>query len=176
MSRFPGVVLVGFMGAGKTAVGRAVSRLTGAAFVDLDDRIESVAGATVSEIFREHGEEGFRELEKRAIREAVSVPGRVVATGGGAFVDPGNRSLLKGYAPVVHLDVTPETVLQRVGKDDRRPLLRGEERERKIRELMALRREAYEEADITIPTDRKSVPEIAAQVVAAAGRARGGSR
>jgi shikimate kinase len=165
---FRGVVLVGFMGAGKSAVGRAVSRLTGAPFVDLDDRIEADAGATISEIFREAGEAAFRELERRAIREVVTVPGRILATGGGAFVDPGNRAMLKRYAPVIHLAVEPETVLLRLGKDNRRPLLRGGERERKIRELMALRRDAYEEADITIPTDRKSVQEIASLVVSAA--------
>lgn len=168
-----GVVLVGFMGAGKSAVGRSVARMTGSSFVDLDDRIEAEAGATVSEIFRTLGEGAFRELESRLIRQAVSTPGRVIATGGGAFVDPGNRSLLKAYAPVVFLEVAPETVLKRLGKDDKRPLLRGADRDRKVRELMALRRTAYEEADITISTDDKTVNEIAAQVVSSARKARG---
>ncbi len=159
------VVLVGFMGAGKSVVGRAVARSTGSAFVDLDALIEAEMGLSVSEIFRTLGEPGFREIERRLIRQVVTVPGRIVATGGGAFVDPENRVLLKRYAPVVHLDVSPETVIRRLGKDDRRPLLQGDDRDRKVLDLMALRRTAYEEADITISTDRKSVPEIAALVV-----------
>ncbi|HEY5996753.1 MAG TPA: shikimate kinase [Candidatus Deferrimicrobiaceae bacterium] len=167
------VILVGFMGAGKSAVGRSVARLTGSTFVDLDDRIENEAGITVSEIFRTLGECGFRELEKKLIRQAVSVPGHVIATGGGAFADPENRALLKGYAPVVYLEVAPETVLKRLGADDKRPLLQGGDRERKVRDLMTLRRAAYEEADITITTDDKTVREIAAQVVSSVRKARG---
>ncbi len=176
MSRPPfGVVLVGFMGAGKTVVGKTVARMTGSSFVDLDALIEVDAGMSVSEIFRTVGESGFREIERRLVREAVSVPGRVIATGGGAFMDPDNRSLLKKYAPVVHLDVAPETVIRRLGKDDRRPLLRGEDREEKVRDLMALRGTVYEEADITISTDRKNVAEIAALVHQLAVRAMGGA-
>jgi shikimate kinase len=171
-----GVVLIGFMGAGKSVVGRAVSRLTGSQFLDLDAMIEAEAGMPVSEIFRTLGEPGFREIERRLVLQAVSVPGRVVATGGGAFVDEGSRQLLKAYAPVVHLDVAPETVIARVGKDERRPLLQGEDREGKVRDLMAQRRTAYEEADITISTDRKSVPEIAALVVARVASSRGGAK
>lgn len=171
-----GVVLVGFMGAGKSAVGRGVARMTGSSFVDLDDLIEAEAGTTVSLIFETLGEAGFRELEKRLIRKAVSEPGRVIATGGGAFLDAGNRALLKAYAPVVYLEVSPETVLRRLCKDEKRPLLRGGDRERKVRELMEVRRTAYEEADITIPTDDRSVNEIAALVVSEARKAGGGTR
>lgn len=171
-----GVVLVGFMGAGKSAVGRGVARLTGSSFFDLDDRIEAEAGTTISAIFQALGESGFRELEKRLIRKAVSEPGRVIATGGGAFLDSGNRALLKAYAPVVYLEVSPEAVLKRLCKDDKRPLLRGDDRERKVRELMELRRTAYEEADITIPTDDRSVGEIAALVVSETLKAGGGAR
>jgi shikimate kinase len=164
------------MGAGKSAVGRSVARMTGSPFVDLDERIEEEAGATVSEIFRTLGEAAFRELEKRLIRQAVSEPGRIIATGGGAFLDPANRELLKAYAPVIYLEVTPETVLQRLGKDDKRPLLAGGDRERKVRELMTLRRTAYEEADITIQTDDKPIKAIAAKVVSSVRKARSGAR
>jgi shikimate kinase len=166
------VVLVGFMGAGKSVVGRAVARMTGAEFVDLDSTIEAEAGMSVSEIFQALGESGFREIERRVLRQVVAVGGKVVATGGGAFLDPENRSVLKGYAAVVHLDASPETVLRRLGKDDRRPLLRGEDRDSRVRELMAARRTAYEEADISISTDHKTVTEVASLVVSAAGRRR----
>lgn len=171
-----GVVLVGFMGAGKTAVGKTAARLTGAEFVDIDTLIEAEAGMLVSEIFHALGEAGFREIERRLVRQAVSTPGRIIATGGGAFLDPGNRALLKGYAPVVHLDVSPENVLKRVGKDTRRPLLQGEDRERKVRALMAHRRTTYEEADITISTDSRSVAEVAALVVSRVTGVRGAAR
>ena len=169
-------VLVGFMGAGKTAVGKTAARLTGAEFVDIDALIEADAGKLVSEIFHALGEAGFREIERRLVRQAVAAPGRIIATGGGAFLDPVNRSLLKSYGPVVHLDVSPENVLRRVGKDDKRPLLRGEDREKKVRALMAHRRTAYEEADITISTDNKSIPQVAALVVSQVARSRGGAR
>src|SRR5512138_1935352 len=88
-------VLVGFMGAGKSSVGRVVAGLLGAEFVDLDARIESAAGRSIAEIFASEGEGVFRGMEREAVREAVSVPGRVIAAGGGAFLDPGNRALLK---------------------------------------------------------------------------------
>lgn len=169
-------VLIGFMGAGKSSVGRIVARRLGAEFVDLDVRIESAAGRSVREIFASQGEEVFREMEKDAIREAVSVPGRVVAAGGGAFLDPGNRALLAGYAPVVFLDVSPETVIARLSRDASRPLLQGGDREARVRDLMARRRSSYAEADVTVDTDSLTVLQVAGRVLALLGKRKGRRR
>ncbi len=166
-------VLIGFMGAGNSSVGQVVARRLGAEFVDLDARIESAAGCSVHEIFASQGEGVFRDLEKEAIRQAVSVPGRVLAAGGGAFCDPGNRALLTGYAPVVFLDASAETVFGRMSRDASRPLVPGGDREAKVRELMARRRPFYEEADLAVSTDGLTVAQVAGRVVALLGNRKG---
>jgi shikimate kinase len=170
---FRGVVLVGFMGSGKTSVGKEIARRLGVPFEDIDDRIEASAGISVAEIFASRGEPAFRELERRAIRDAVAVPGKVVATGGGAFLDEGNRKVLKAYAAVVFLDVSPGSVMARLAGDRSRPLLPGRppglsarERDRRIEELMLRRRAAYEMADFTVDTDAGTVEQAADRVLA----------
>lgn len=164
---FRGLVLVGFMGSGKTSVGQEISRRLGAEFLDLDDRIERVAGSSVREIFATRGERGFREMEGEAIREAVSIAGRVIATGGGAFQTEENRRLLKGYAPVVFLDVTPGAAASRLSGDRTRPLLpgNGTSGEREIGNMMNARRPAYAEADLTVSTDGITVSQVADRVL-----------
>lgn len=164
---FRGLVLVGFMGSGKTSVGQEISRRLGAEFLDLDDRIERIAGSSVREIFADRGERAFRELETEAIREAVSVAGRVIATGGGAFQNEENRHLLKEYAPVVFLDVTPDGVVSRLSGDRTRPLLPGNGTggEQEIVRMMKARRPAYELADLTVRTDGITVLQVADRVL-----------
>lgn len=171
---FRGIVLIGFMGSGKTSVGREIARRTGAEFVDVDERIETASGRSVPEIFAGAGEPAFRELEREAIREAVSVPGRVIATGGGAFQDEENRGLLRAYGPVVLLSVTPETVLARLAEDRTRPLLAAGDRERRIRELLAARLPGYRAADFAVAADGRTVEEVADAVLALPSR--GGRR
>ena len=166
-------VLIGFMGAGKSSVGRVVARRLGAEFVDLDARIESAAGRSVQEIFAAQGEGVFRDLEKEAIRQAVSVPGRVLAAGGGAFCDAANRVLLKGYAPVVFLDASPETVIRRLSRDASRPLFPGGDRAARVRELMARRRPFYREADFAVSTDGLTVAQVAGRVAVLLGNRKG---
>lgn len=156
---------MGFMGAGKSSVGRALAFRLGAEFVDVDSLIEAAAGRSIREIFASEGEEAFRERERAAIREAVDAPGRVIAAGGGAFVDPENRRLLKAYAPVFFLDVSPETVMKRIPADRSRPLLPGKEEARKLRDLMERRRPTYREADYTVSTDDRSVAEVADRIL-----------
>lgn len=170
---FRGVVLVGFMGSGKTSVGKEIARRLGVPFEDVDDRVVAAAGMTVAEIFASRGEPAFRELERKAIREAVAVPGQVIATGGGAFLDEGNRKALKAYAAVVFLDVSRDSVVARLAGDRSRPLLSGRsrglsarERDRRIEELMRRRRAAYELADFTVETDAGTVEQVAERVLA----------
>jgi shikimate kinase len=162
---FPGVVLVGFMGSGKTSVGKALARKLRAGFVDVDERIERAAGKAIRDIFAAEGEPAFREREKAALREALSVPGRVVATGGGAFLDEGNRALLSAYAPVVYLEARAETLLARLPADSGRPLLRGDDRGQVVRDLLARRLPGYRKADHTVVTDGLTVGEVADRVV-----------
>jgi shikimate kinase len=169
-------VLVGFMGAGKSSVGKVLAERIGAEFVDVDVRIEEASGKTIGEIFASRGEEAFREMERAAIRNAVSAPGRVVAAGGGAFVDESNRRLLKAYAPVFFLDVSVESVVERLSGDRSRPLFAAEMDAGSLREMMERRRPAYEEADFRVSTDDRTVPEIAARILALLARRPGPPR
>jgi shikimate kinase len=166
-------VLVGFMGAGKSSVGKIVAVRLAAVFVDVDERIEEAAGKSIGEIFASCGEETFREMERAAVRDAVSAPGRVVAAGGGAFVDESNRRALKAYAPVFFLEVSVESVLERLSGDLSRPLFTGEMEAGWLRELMEKRRPAYEEADYRVSTDRRTVREIADRILSLLSRPAG---
>ena len=161
---FPGVVLIGFMGSGKSSVGRELARRFRASFVDVDERIESAAGCRIRDLFGREGEPAFRVREKAALREALSVKGCVVATGGGAFADEENRVLLRSYAPVVYLEAAVETLLERLAGDLRRPLLRGGDREEVVRELLSRREPGYRTADVTVRTDGRTVQDVAGQV------------
>jgi shikimate kinase len=171
---FPGVVLVGFMGSGKSSVGVELARRVGAEFVDVDAWIERASGREIRELFAVEGEDAFRLREKAALREILSVKGRVVATGGGAFMDEGNRALLKGYGPVVYLEAMPETILHRLSGDSDRPLLRGGDRERVARDLLERRIPGYRKADFTVPTDDRTVPEVAGRIVELLSKVEGG--
>jgi shikimate kinase len=161
---FPGVVLVGFMGSGKSSVGRELARRFGAPFVDVDERIELAAGCPIRDLFAREGEPAFREREKAALRDVLSVKGCVIATGGGAFADEENRVLLRSYAPVVYLESAVETLLERLDGDLGRPLLRGGDREEVVRELLSCRVPGYRTADVTVRTDGRTVEEVAGQV------------
>ena len=161
---FRGVVLVGFMGAGTSSVGRELARRFGAPFVDVDERIEAEAGCRIRDLFSREGEPAFRVREKAAMRDALTVKGRVIASGGGAFADEENRALLRSYAPVVYLEAAVETLLERLAGDLGRPLLRGGDREEVVRELLSRREPGYRTADVTVRTDGRTVEDVAGQV------------
>jgi len=161
---FRGVVLVGFMGSGKSSVGRKLARRFGVPFVDVDERIESAAGCRIRDLFGREGEPAFRVREKAALRDVLSVKGCVIATGGGAFAEEENRVLLRSYAPVVYLETAVETLLARLAGDLGRPLLRGGDREEVVRELLSRREPGYRTADVTVRTDGRTVEDVAGQV------------
>jgi shikimate kinase len=156
------VVLVGFMGAGKSAVGRKLARRLGYRFEDLDRRIEQRAGKKVAAIFREQGEAVFRALERdeaRAVSEAESV---VVATGGGAFVAPETRAWLQKGALTVWLQCRLETLLRRIRPDGSRPLAGNREI---MRALLAEREPSYRQADVAVDTSGRTPREVVDRIV-----------
>lgn len=160
------VVLIGFMGCGKTTVGIRLSYRLRRPVEDTDKRIEREQGVTISEIFAQQGEGHFRNLETRLLermcREDVS---RIVATGGGLPLREENRQLLRRLGHVVYLRVRPETVYQRLKGDTTRPLLQGEDPLGKIKGLLEARQPIYEAAaDTIIDVDDLTVEEIISQI------------
>jgi len=159
----PRVVLVGSMGAGKTTVGRLVADALGVGFLDTDELVEQQAGRTVAEIFVDEGEARFRELERKAVAEALATHQGVLALGGGAVLDAGTRELLVGH-PVVFLRVGLSDAAQRVGLGVSRPLLLGNVRGR-MKQLLDERTPVYEAvARHVVDTDGRSADEVAAEV------------
>jgi shikimate kinase/3-dehydroquinate synthase len=179
------VVLTGFMGTGKTAVGREVARRLGRRFVDMDAEIEARAGKPIPRIFAEDGEAAFRRMEAALCGELSTRPSPrplerplgfqktlrvsmlVIATGGGALVDPANRALMMGSGTVVCLTCAVDEILRRVndGGDPDRPLLDVADRRAEIERLLEVRREAYQSIPWQIDTTALSVDEVAARVV-----------
>lgn len=155
------ITLIGFMGTGKTTTGKRLAKRLGFQFVDVDELIEASAKKPIPQIFTEHGEPVFRRLEERIIRKVVRSDHQVLATGGGAFIDPKNRSRLKATGPVVCLTARPKTILSRVGKRiEARPLLKGNDPLRRIKVLLARRARAYAQADIIIDTSDLSIEQV----------------
>ena len=160
------VFLVGFMGAGKTSVGRTLSQRLGWTFEDLDDRIRLREGRTIEDIFRESGEAEFRRMEHAALRATLSELGdapRIVGLGGGAFVQSRNAALLKETgAPVVFLDAPVEELWRRCqGETQHRPLQKNEQ---EFRHLYEQRLPHYLQAETRVDTAGKTVQTVAAEV------------
>jgi len=164
----PALVVVGPPGAGKTTVGGVLGQRLGLAFRDTDDDVEKTAGMTVADIFVEHGEAAFRELERAAVARAIADHDGVLAVGGGAILDPASRALLRERT-VVFLDVGLAEAARRVGLARDRPLLIGNPRAQLLR-LLEERRPWYEEVAVaTVATDGRTPDEIADEVLARVG-------
>jgi shikimate kinase len=162
----PLVVLVGVSGSGKSTVGRLLASRFGTTYRDTDLDVEKVAGMKVSDVFFEHGEEHFRELERAAVAEALSEHDGVLALGGGAILDPHTRELLRAQR-VVYLDVELADATKRVGFNRDRPLLLGNPRAQ-LHAMMEARRPLYEEvATATVSSSGKTVAAVAAEVAEA---------
>lgn len=159
------IILTGFMGTGKSSVGRLVAERLGRTFIDIDQVIEEETGLSIPDIFRDLGEPYFRELERRAIREVIRKRGLVVATGGGAIVDPENLRLLKGAGLLICLTASPEAIYERVKGDRRRPLLAPGDKLMVIKRLMKEREEFYRKADVIIDTTSKGLEAVAEEVI-----------
>jgi shikimate kinase len=144
------VAIVGLMGAGKSSIGRRLAQRLKVPFVDADSEIELAAGATIEEIFERHGEPAFRDGERRVIARLLEGPVSVIATGGGAFMDPATRDLMRIRAISVWLKADLDLLLQRVARRNNRPLLKAGEPRAVLERLIAECYPVYEEADITV--------------------------
>ncbi len=160
------IVLTGFMGTGKTAVGKRLAKRLGWRFVDVDELIAASAKMPVANIFAERGEAVFRRLERRHISRVVHGLNQVIATGGGAFVDQHNRARLRVTGPVICLTARPERIVERVGrKISTRPLLAGgADPLARIKTLLHQRAPVYAQADLTLDTSDRSVEDIVEQL------------
>jgi shikimate kinase len=166
MNRPPtNVALIGFMGAGKTSVGRLVAENLGFEFLDTDELIQARTGRTIGDIFAGEGEPAFRALEKQLVQELSTREKTVISTGGGLPTNPENLAALKSFALVVCLWASPGKIWERVKNQSHRPLLHGEDPQTKIRELLAAREPFYKQADVLINTDLRSVREATQQIV-----------
>ena len=162
------VVLVGMMGAGKTAVGTALARQLGVAFKDSDEEIVRAADRTIAEIFERDGEPFFRARETEVIGRLLRGTPCVLSTGGGAFLAEANRSLIHDVGVSVWLKADLELLWQRVRHKTTRPLLRTANPRETLRELYERRQPFYAQADITVESAaERSVEDMAARVVAA---------
>lgn len=159
------LVLAGFMGVGKSATARRVAAMTGLTFYDLDGIVEARAGVSVPEIFAAEGETGFRRREAEAVGQVVSRQGFVLAVGGGTLLNEASFEALNAAGLLVCLTARPETIVQRLRHDDSRPLLRGPDRVERLRRLMRERRGVYARIFRRVATDRRSVEEVAGEVV-----------
>ena len=157
--------LVGFMGTGKSTVGRMLVRQLGYQFLDSDHEIERLQGRPISRIFAEDGEARFRELEREFIATGHPDHGCIVAGGGGLVVPPGMLELLHRRGVVICLHAPIETVLKRTMHSTHRPLFEVENREQRVRELYAQREEIYRRTGTMVLTDSRPMREIAAHVL-----------
>jgi len=156
----PNLYLVGFMGVGKSAIGRRVARELGYKFLDSDDRIEQQVGQKIPDIFASEGEARFRVYEREFIESGHPAEGCVVSCGGGLVVQEGMQELLKSKGVVICLFASVESIIERTSRNKNRPLLNVENPEARIRELLAEREPIYMNSGACITTDGRTIPEV----------------
>ncbi len=158
------LVLTGFMGTGKTAVGRELSRMLDMKIVNIDTEIELSQKMTINEIFKNYGEEYFRNIETGLIKKFSEKENVIISTGGGAVLREENMELLRKNGVIFCLNASPATIFERTSRSGDRPLLKVDDPKTKIKELLDSRRPYYEKAGITIETDGKSPLRIAEEI------------
>jgi len=158
------IILIGFMGTGKSSVAAALSQLLQLQSLDVDKEIVSVESRSIPDIFSQDGEEAFRSIETKVLRQLLQSPQpAIIATGGGAVLKQENRELMLKHGLVVHLSASADVIIARVSQDQGRPLLQGDVSER-VHALLNTRAHAYDFAPVTIDTSHRSIPEIAADI------------
>ncbi|MFA5352863.1 MAG: shikimate kinase [Thermodesulfovibrionales bacterium] len=160
------IVLTGFMGTGKTEVGKILAVRLGYSLIDADSEIEREQGVTITEIFQRSGEAGFRDIEADVIRRLSERERTVISTGGGAVLRQENMDNLRKKGVIVCLTASAEAIYNRICTDTGRPLLQVEDPKAKISELLAFRKPFYEKADIMIDTEGKTPGEVAEEIMA----------
>ena len=161
------IVLVGLMGAGKTKIGRRLATRLDLPFFDSDNEIEDAAGETIEEIFRNRGEAVFRDGERRVITRLLTQPMHVLATGGGAFMDPATRAMIARRGVSVWLRADLDVLLARVSRRNNRPLLQHSDPRAVLAELIERRHPIYAEADIVVDSGEVPADSTATRVIAA---------
>ncbi|WP_296598626.1 shikimate kinase [Phenylobacterium sp.] len=161
------IALVGLMGVGKSSVGRRLANALGLPFRDADAEVEAAAGRTIPEIFAELGEPAFRDGERRVIGRLLEGPPHVLATGGGAFMNPETRALIKEHAISVWLKADLDVLARRVGRKDSRPLLTGKDPMDVLKAQAEARYPIYAEADIVVETGDTAHHVTVGQVIKA---------
>lgn len=162
------IVLIGFMGSGKSTIGRDLAQSLSYAQIDTDSLIEERAGKSIPRIFAEDGEPAFRDLESAVLHTIGTdhLQGHIISTGGGIITRPDNRTLLRRLGYVVWLIVSPEEILRRTSRNKNRPLLNTGDPEATIRTLLAARTPAYREtAHLAVETDNLTFPEVTAGII-----------
>ena len=160
------IVLIGFMGSGKSSTGRALARKTGWPRFDTDESVAARFGRDIAGIFAEFGEEKFREAETEALRELSGAAPCIIVTGGGIVLRPENVELLRRLGTVVHLDADDETLFERVSRRTTRPLLQTEDPRGTLTKLLRERQPIYREAaDLRVDTSRLTHEEVAEAVL-----------
>jgi shikimate kinase len=161
------LVLVGLMGVGKSTVGRRLAKRLGLEFVDSDSEIEQAAVHTIAEIFERFGEDSFRDGERRVIARLIEGPPRIIATGGGAFMDAKTRALILERCIAIWLDADVETIAERVARRDHRPLLKDKDPAALVGELARVRNPVYAQAHLHIRSEPAPHDNIVETIVAA---------
>jgi shikimate kinase len=156
------IVLVGFMGTGKSATGRRLANHLCMQFVDMDKEIEKEQGKTISQIFKDEGEEWFREREHEKVKELSAQSGLIISTGGGVVLNPENIRAFEETGTVVCLKAGVDVILRRLATDKRRPLLKGKNKRERITALLEERKPFYDAIPIQIDTSYMSHEEVAA--------------
>ena len=160
------IILIGFMGVGKTETGRLLAKKLKMTYIDTDAIIENEQGMTINDIFAKKGEESFRDMETKLIGMLAKIDGHVVATGGGMILRPDNVKNLKGMGPLVLLWADPDTVYERVKDSGGRPLLNVEDQKAKIKEILFFRAPIYKGiADLEIDTSLLSPEEASNRII-----------
>ena len=160
------IVLVGFMGTGKSAVGKMLARRLSRPFLDLDRQIEKETGRSVQQLFAQEGEAAFRAREAKIVQAAAALKEHVIATGGGVMCDEKNVQALKGSGVLVCLAASADAILERTAATlPARPLLAGADPKQKIEELLKLRSSYYAQAEFTIDTTNRTLQEVTEEIL-----------
>ena len=159
------IYLVGFMGTGKTAVGRCLAKSLGLELVDVDDLIVKKEGRSISDIFAQSGEPYFRKVEKEALKEVAGKNRQVVDCGGGIVIDPGNIMTMKQSGRLICLSARPQVILERTKRHSHRPLLNAADPLIKINELLEKRKDYYAKADFAVDTSDLTIQQVTEKIL-----------